>query len=477
MEYFNEDQKFFTRIFWLYVILAFCFLQKNLRRYEHYFKLQQPEKPVKEEIVVQGLDLSDKTDAEQAQILQNLEEEQHRNQLAIYEYESCIRNCLWFRNEVAMVFVFMHGVSLTMFLCLVVMFVKNNLSSILYLIAVFQIYRVEYYPSRFQSTLDKPDQVDKRDRVNRSLRRLITLTSILILIEYSFITIHNFTAKAEEQSFKFELISGWSAFIEQNLCFLKEEPLEKGQETKCVHDWNNWLEFGKESITGSFFVSQYFLLMVAYFARHFTSTENEGLNEIKILPEPVYGDEKDFTSIWNPNASSPDEANSSDKNYNTDADIQSEHQQEQQPKISLTEKISYYSEKILDLVAFQLFPYILLSVIFLTVIRFDGVSFADLIDIGFLIQCFFLLVQIKGFYAKNIKMLTTLRRYNMIVLAVLVFYQAPLFLCPAHEPVASAEAGAASTEARYVPAAECLPETISRESGTAPWLTFYVVVA
>ncbi len=26
LEYFNEDQKFFTRIFWLYVILAFCFL-------------------------------------------------------------------------------------------------------------------------------------------------------------------------------------------------------------------------------------------------------------------------------------------------------------------------------------------------------------------------------------------------------------------------------------------------------------------
>ena len=45
LEYFNEDQKFFTRIFWLYVILAFCFLQKRVYRYESFFQLQVPEKP------------------------------------------------------------------------------------------------------------------------------------------------------------------------------------------------------------------------------------------------------------------------------------------------------------------------------------------------------------------------------------------------------------------------------------------------
>ena len=39
LEYFNKDQKFFTRIFWLYVILAFCFLQKRIARYGPYFKL------------------------------------------------------------------------------------------------------------------------------------------------------------------------------------------------------------------------------------------------------------------------------------------------------------------------------------------------------------------------------------------------------------------------------------------------------
>ena len=39
--------------------------------------------------------------------------------------------------------------------------------------------------------------------------------------------------------------------------------------------------------------------MTAFFAHHFTKVENESLEGLKILPEPVYGDEKDFTGIWN----------------------------------------------------------------------------------------------------------------------------------------------------------------------------------
>ena len=71
-----------------------------------------------------------------------------------------------------------------------------------------------------------------------------------------------------------------------------------------------------------------------------------------------------------------------------------------------------------------------MSVIFLAVIKFDGISFADLIDIGFLIQCFYLLAYVKSFYAKNVSMLVTLRLYNIIVLGVLVMFQAPAFICP-----------------------------------------------
>ena len=80
--------------------------------------------------------------------------------MAIYDHEACIRNCLWFKNEVAMVFGFTHGVSLTMLLCLVVIFVKVNVTSVLYIIALYCIHRVRYSPSRFQSTLDRPELVE-----------------------------------------------------------------------------------------------------------------------------------------------------------------------------------------------------------------------------------------------------------------------------------------------------------------------------
>ena len=45
LEYFNADQKFFTSIIWLFVVLAFCFLQKRVQRYDAYFVLQVPVKP------------------------------------------------------------------------------------------------------------------------------------------------------------------------------------------------------------------------------------------------------------------------------------------------------------------------------------------------------------------------------------------------------------------------------------------------
>ena len=71
---------------------------------------------------------------------------------------------------------------------------------------------------------------------------------------------------------------------------------------------------------------------------------------------------------------------------------------------------------------FSLFPYVLLTIIFFSVIRIDSISFADLIDIGFLLQCFYFLASIKSFYAKNVKMLSYLRRYNLIVLIILVIF-------------------------------------------------------
>ena len=86
--------------------------------------------------------------------------------MTIYEHETCIRDCLLFKNEVALVFGFMYGVSLTMFFCLIVVFTKNNITSIMYMIALFFVYKVPFYPSRFRSALDAPDYNEKRKSVN-----------------------------------------------------------------------------------------------------------------------------------------------------------------------------------------------------------------------------------------------------------------------------------------------------------------------
>mmetsp|Transcript_18439 Transcript_18439/g.24761 ORF Transcript_18439/g.24761 Transcript_18439/m.24761 type:complete len:113 (+) Transcript_18439:791-1129(+) len=105
-----------------------------------------------------------------------------------------------------------------------------------------------------------------------------------------------------------------------------------------------------------------------------------------------------------------------------------------------------------EFVLFSSFPYIFLSVMFLSVVQFDGLSFSDLIDIGFLIQCFYLLAHIKSFFAKNVEMLGFLRLYNIVVLTVLVVYQSPVFLCPTGQ---KPEDGDTSGTIYYVPGSEC----------------------
>ena len=85
------------------------------------------------------------------------------------------------------------------------------------------------------------------------------------------------------------------------------------------------------------------------------------------MPEPEYGDEKDFTGIWKLPSNNDDDLRSEDEKH------------------SFTDRVAYYTEKVMDYSLFSLFPYVLLSIIFFSVIRFDGISFADLIDCGFLI--------------------------------------------------------------------------------------------
>lgn len=122
-----------------------------------------------------------------------------------------------------MVFGFMHGVSLTMYLCLVVIFIKVNITSVMYMVSLYLVYRVQYYPSRFESTLGKPELKEQRLRVNTALRYLINLCSTLILFEYTLITIHNFTNESpDDKSVKLDLISSWESFVKTRLCYLPE---------------------------------------------------------------------------------------------------------------------------------------------------------------------------------------------------------------------------------------------------------------
>jgi len=47
---------------------------------------------------------------------------------------------------------FSHGVTFTLLMCAFTMLYKLNITSLVYLVVFFRIYKVGYYPSRFEST-------------------------------------------------------------------------------------------------------------------------------------------------------------------------------------------------------------------------------------------------------------------------------------------------------------------------------------
>ena len=183
--------------------------------------------------------------------------EVYRRQKAVYAYEECIRHCLWFKSEVALVFAFNHGVTLTILLALVVVFVKVNITSLFYIFALSLLYGVQYYPSRFLSTMQKQRTVEQKAQVDRALNKLITLTSILILIEYTLITLHTFTYDSSDNKTSQEspteeepvtrirvlsMVTTWENFVQEHFCPSNELNASKDP---CVQDWNVWLEFGR----------------------------------------------------------------------------------------------------------------------------------------------------------------------------------------------------------------------------------------
>ena len=139
---------------------------------------------------------------------------------------------------------------------------------------------------------------------------------------------HNFSKEQpKDQSTKLEVISSWESFVRNHVCYLEEREVKEGKPSQCLIDWNNWLEIGKNSIKGSFFIAQYFLLMTACFADYFTNSDNQGIEELKILPEPVYGDENDFTGRWGP----------AKRNESNVSDVSSQQNAVEQPEQSFSE--------------------------------------------------------------------------------------------------------------------------------------------
>ena len=52
-------------------------------------------------------------------------------------------------------------------------------------------------------------------------------------------------------------------------------------------------------------------------------------------------------------------------------------------------------------------------------------------------------------------MIRFLRVYNIVVLAVLVFFQSPVFLCPTGQDMTLEESESAKSKLYYIPASEC----------------------
>jgi len=66
--------------------------------------------------------------------------EEYDVQIAIYNYEEPIRNCLWFMDEVVKVYFFNQNQNIYLFMFLVLILVKSNITSIIYLILFYKIY-------------------------------------------------------------------------------------------------------------------------------------------------------------------------------------------------------------------------------------------------------------------------------------------------------------------------------------------------
>ena len=472
LEHFNREDKFFYEIFWLYLIIAVCFVQRRSTRYEALFQITMPQKPkppaVESEPTEQAIVIEDADGTPRDDKDREVDPSDYQRAKAVYEFEEPIRNCFWFKAEVASVCMYNYGVTATMIMTVVAIFIKLNITSVVYLAVLFNIYTVQFYPSRFISKIDDPSFKQKKVKVDSSLGSLIALTSVFILVEYFLYTLHDFSRAAtmEEEPVRVTLIATWESFVKDSLCYMEERPDASNADDPhdtCLDDWNDWLSIGRGSIKPQFFLVQYVLLMVAYYTRYFTKNEVHNTG-VKILPEPVSGDKHDFTEPL---------MTCHEREQGADQDLPDD----QHSIPTYIRKIYSALQKNHHWVLFSKFPYLLLTFIFLSLTHFNNSGFSDLIACGFLMQTFYFVAFFRSLYTRNVRMLGTLRTYNYVVLAVWVVFQAPFFLC-AGSPESS-PAAPAGTPARsyYIPANECTRDQVERGSHDETLLSLYIVVA
>ena len=180
----------------MFVVIGVCFIQHRINKFESLFQITVPQKPTQssshgdetEPVVIMEDDVEPS-----ARSSQRLTPPDYRRLKAIYEFEEPIRNCFWFKTEIASVFMYNYGVTMTMLMTVAAIFTKLNLTSVLYLIVLYQIYSVKFYPSRFISRIDDPAFKQSKILVDKSISYLILLTSTFILIEYFLFTLHDFS--------------------------------------------------------------------------------------------------------------------------------------------------------------------------------------------------------------------------------------------------------------------------------------------
>ena len=119
--------------------------------------------------------------------------------------------------------------------------------------------------------------------------------------------------------------------------------------------------------------------MSAYLTRHFTKTDLHNTN-VKTLPEPVSGDSEDFTEALS--------------NF-----VQQEDMQQSNFDFASKLKRMYETyEKNMHWVLFSQFPYVFLSLIFISLSNFNNAGYSDIIACGFLMQMFYFVASFRSLY-------------------------------------------------------------------------------